>query len=232
MTHNYKHIFFDLDHTLWDFTKNSNETLFYLYEYHKLENKLKCTPLAFSNRYSEINAQLWHQYNLGKVTKDDIRKLRFHQLFETFSYYNDSLAIEIDIHYLSICPDKTNLIAGTLEILQYLFEKYELHIITNGFYETQTRKIKASNLDVFFKTVTTSECSGFTKPNKQMFSYSLRQANASYKESIMIGDNLITDIRGAKNLGMDQVYLNQSKKTHRHKPTHEIYDLLELKTIL
>ncbi len=232
MNHKYKHIFFDLDHTLWDFNKNSSETLIYLFEYYSLKDKLKCNQEDFINRYSEINAQLWHLYNLGKITKDDIRKMRFHQLFETFSYYNSCLASEIDITYLATCPDKSALIEGSLEILQYLFQKYDLHIITNGFYDTQIRKIKASKLDMFFKTVTTSECSGFTKPSKKMFTHSLKQAKASYKESIMIGDNLITDIRGAKSIGMNQVFLNQTRKTHRHKPTYEINALLELKNIL
>lgn len=228
----YKHIFFDLDHTLWDFNKNSSETLAYLFKHHALSTKLKCDEENFITRYSEINAQLWHLYNLRKITKDDIRKMRFHQLFTTYSYYNNALASEIDTDYISICPDKASLIDGSLEILEYLFQKYELHIITNGFYDTQTRKLKASKLDTFFKTVTTSECSGYTKPDKKMFAHALKQANASYKESLMIGDNLMTDIRGAKSIGMNQVYLNQSQKTHRHKPTFEIVDLLELKNLL
>ncbi len=232
MINKYKHIFFDLDHTLWDFNKNSSETLTYLFHHYVLKDKLKCIVEDFLNRYSEINAQLWHLYDLGKVTKDDIRTMRFHRLFETFSYYNDSLASEIDIAYLSICPDKFALIDHSIETLEYLFQKYELHIITNGFRETQTRKVKASKLDVFFKTITTSECSGYTKPHKKMFSHALNQANAHYKESIMIGDNIMTDIRGAKNIGMHQVYLNLAKKKHHHKPTYEINSLLDLKKIL
>lgn len=228
----YKHIFFDLDHTLWDFDTNSNETLAQLFSDFELKNKLNCTEKDFISRYAKINAQLWHLYDMRKVTKDEIRKMRFHQLFETFSYYNDNLAVKVDAAYLSICPDKTGLIEGALNILEYLSKNYELHIITNGFLDTQTRKIKAGKMNHFFKSITTSECSGFTKPDKNMFSHALNKANTTYKESIIIGDNLMTDIRGAKNIGMSQVYLNQKKKTHKHKPTYEISQLIELKKIL
>lgn len=232
MTTNYKHIFFDLDHTLWDFDKNSSETLVQLYNDFELKNKLNCSQKDFISRYAEINAQLWHLYDMRKVTKDEIRKMRFHQLFETFSYYNDALAVKIDTSYISICPDKTGLIEDAIDVLEYLFKKYELHIITNGFLDTQTRKINASKISHFFKTITTSECSGYSKPDKNMFAHALNKANTTYKESIIIGDNLMTDIRGAKNIGMNQIYLNQKRKAHKHKPTFEINQLIELKELL
>ena len=228
----YKHIIFDLDHTLWDFDKNSAETLSQLFDTFCLQQKLNTTLSIFINYYKEINKQLWHLYNQHLISKEDLRVKRFQMLFEHFNYFDPSLASALDNEYISICPEKTHLIKGALNVLDILSNKYTLHILTNGFKETQERKLKACGINHYFKNMITSECSGYNKPHRKMFSFALNKANAHYKECIMVGDNLKTDIQGAKNVGMDQVFFNPHKTLHRFKTTHEVYNLKELLNIL
>ena len=224
----YKHLIFDLDHTLWDFNTNSTATLKELFKNYDLASSLKCDDAQFIEYYLVVNAQLWHLYNQHKVTKDELRTKRFELVLAHFNVFDKKIALQLDSDYIAICPERTTLIHGTKEILQMFQEKYTLHILTNGFKETQFRKLKACNILHHFDKIITSECSGHNKPHRKMFTYALNEMNASYKECIMIGDNLKTDIQGAKNVGMDQVFFNPLKTNHRFKVTHEVQSLHEL----
>lgn len=228
----YKHIIFDLDHTLWDFNTNSTETLKELFISYNLASLLNCDDSQFIDYYLEVNTQLWHLYNQHKVTKDELRTKRFELVLAHFHVFDKNIAQKLDRDYIAICPEKTGLIDGTLDILQHLQAKHTLHILTNGFKETQFRKLKACNILQYFDKIVTSECSGHNKPHRKMFSYALNEINASYKECIMIGDNLKTDIQGAKNIGMDHVFFNPHQIRHQFKVLHEVKTLHDLKNIL
>lgn len=232
MAKTYTHILFDLDHTLWDFDKNSKETLTELYSAHNLKELLRCDISTFLNCYSEVNHQLWHLYSKHKISKDALRIQRFQMVFDWFKYTNDPLAHQLDIEYINICPEKNHLMPGAIQTLEYLGEKYPLHLITNGFEETQYRKLKASNLHDYFDVIVTSESTGYNKPNRKIFTHTLKAIGCSYKECIMIGDNLKTDIQGAKNVGMDHVFYNPKKTLHQYKVTYEISQLDELTKLL
>lgn len=229
----YRYIIFDLDHTLWDFEKNSDETLTYLFEQYSMSQLFKVTLQDFLNVYREINHQLWHLYNQHKVTKEQLRVDRFRMLFQRFHYENDELAADLDRDYIAICPEKPHLMAGAIDILEYLMDSYEIHLLTNGFIETQSRKIKASKIDAFINSMTTSECSGFKKPDRKMFKYKLNKIGAPHQECLMVGDNPKADILGAKQVGIDQVYFNPSGDyLPKLKPTFEIRELQELRGFL
>ena len=229
----YRHIIFDLDHTLWDFEKNSDETLTELYQTHKLEKLLKIDLSEVLATYREINLQLWHQYNLKKVSKEQLRIDRFNLLFHRFNYENRSLAKILDREYLATCPNKVHLIPGTIEVLSYLKNKYQIHYLTNGFKETQIRKITASKIDHFAQSTTTPECAGYTKPDKRIFQYKLKKINASCSDCLMVGDNPLTDVTGAKKAGIDQVFFNPNGKfIPKLKPSYEIQALTQLMDIL
>lgn len=229
----YKHLFFDLDHTLWDFDTNSAETLkelfveFQLFKYcsHIDENE-------FSRYFQEHNYRLWDQYNKGLISREDIRKDRFRNIFLALQIEALHLADQIGKEYLRICPSKSTLFPHALEVLSYLKEKYRLHVITNGFDDVQFIKLKSSGLEGFFDEVITSERAGYKKPELQIFEYALNAARAECRESIMIGDNLDTDISGARNASMDQVFFNPFKQPHEEAVTYEISCLSNLKEIL
>ena len=227
----YSHIFFDLDRTLWDFDRNSRETLTELFFRHKLNDSID-NPDDFIDTFHEINLQLWDLYRKGEMTKDLLRIKRFRISFERYGIEDDTLASNFGDEYLEISPTKSILIPHTLEILEYLFGRYKLHIITNGFLVTQQVKLKNCGLDKFFTSLTTSEVVGHNKPRPEIFHQALSAVHARKEESIMIGDDLEVDIFGARQFGIDQVFLNRDNVVHNEAITHEIQSLDELKNIL
>ncbi len=227
----YEHIFFDLDHTLWDFERNANETLSELFVKYNL-NQFTEEPLeVFLQNFHSINNNLWDLYNIGKISQADLRNKRFNLVFKDFiNFYRPE---EFADEYLSKTPQKPHLMPFAIEILDYLSDKnYHLHIITNGFSDTQFIKLKSSKIHHYFKNVFTSCISGFKKPEIEMFEYAISQSKANIENSIMIGDTIESDIIGAKNAGIDTVFYNPFVKPHNSTPTFEIKNLNELKQIL
>lgn len=229
----YDHIFFDLDRTLWDFERNSNETLKEAFLSFKLSERGVSDFDTFMNQYMFINEEMWKLYREEKISKVELRSTRFGKTLEVFGVYDGNLAEEIGEYYIAESPRKTNLFPYTHDVLQYLIEKeYQLHIITNGFEEVQHVKIENGRLKEYFKNVVTSEKAGVKKPHQDIFHYSLQQANAVPEKSLMIGDDLPVDVIGARNIGMDQVYFNPEELSHNEDVTYEVSSLIELKSIL
>ncbi len=228
----YRHIFFDLDHTLWDFEKNSDETLSELFDELKLADIGAKSFENFMSHYREQNQYCWTQYRNGKMTKEEVRVKRFLYTFEALEMKRKDLAIVLSDLYVSRSPEKRNLIEGSMELLDHLKEKYALHIITNGFEEVQYKKIKRSGLAPYFEKIITSEAAGALKPSEKIFEFALRRTSASRRESIYIGDNLQADILGARNAGIDQIYFNPSGQEHEEEMTWEVRHLKEIISIL
>ncbi|HKL08905.1 MAG TPA: YjjG family noncanonical pyrimidine nucleotidase [Bacteroidales bacterium] len=227
----YKHIYFDLDRTLWDFESNAKETFQDIYKKHELHKIFK-TFDNFYCTYVKHNERLWKIYRDGKIKKSILIYKRFALTLEEFGVKNEELAKIIGQDYIEISPTKKRLFPGAYEALDYLKDKYSLYIITNGFNEVQFTKLKNSQLDPYFKKVFTSENAGAQKPNAKIFEHALKTVNAKKKESVMIGDDLDGDIIGAKKFGLDQVYFNPAGKEHTENITHEISSLTDLKKIL
>jgi putative hydrolase of the HAD superfamily len=227
----YEHIFFDLDHTLWDFSTNCAETLTELYVLHELERFH--IPLAdFIHHYRQINDRMWDDLHKGKVTKDEIRNLRFTQTFRLLSLKESDVPAGLDEQFIALCPTKSNVFPHTHEILDYLSQRYVLHIITNGFRETQLVKLKSAGLAHYFDHIIHADESGYMKPDKRMFDYALKTTGTKTHQCIMIGDDLYADVLGAKNAGMDHVFVNRLDKKHHEVLTYEIDCLSTLKTFL
>jgi putative hydrolase of the HAD superfamily len=204
----YKHIFFDLDHTIWDFDKNAEETLHELYDIYRL-SEFGLPPAAlFIETYTRNNHQLWAEYHTGKITKTELRETRFKRTFIELGLHPDSIPLQFEDDYVQLCPTKTNLFPHAHETLQYLQSKYTLHLISNGFKEASTLKIGNTNIGGYFKHVIISEIVGVNKPDKAIFEHALNLAGAVKNESIMIGDSLEADVYGALNFGMDAIYFN------------------------
>jgi len=228
----YKHIFFDLDKTLWDFDKNSLETFSDIFSKHKLKERGIPSLSDFLNIYTEHNLRLWDQYRKGEIEKKELSYKRFDLSLIDFGIIDIELAKAIGADYIYLSPLKTNLFPEARETLEYLSAKYSLHIITNGFEEVQYRKIKASDLNQYFDKVTTSEEAGCKKPDPRIFEYALDKANAKASESLMIGDDIEVDIIGARNTGIDQVLFNYLMIQHNEIVSHEITNLKELRDFL
>ena len=229
----YKHLFFDLDRTLWDFEKNSHEVLLELYQYYDLLNKGIVDSKVFIERYKYHNEKLWDLYRQNKIEKYKLRNERFKITLDEFGINSPELATNLGEDYVAHCPKKTNLFPYVHSTLTYLKERYALHIITNGFEEVQYQKLENSNLIDYFEQIITSEQVGFKKPSQQIFKFSMLKAFAKPSDSLMIGDDLHADILGAKDIGMAQVFFNPLKHVHSNSEiTYEINCLSELEEIL
>jgi putative hydrolase of the HAD superfamily len=229
----YKDLFFDLDHTLWDFETNSKETIQELYNTHRLADLGIVDFDGFYSTYSAHNHRLWDRYTKGFIKQEELRWKRVYLSLLDFKVANEPLAKEMSQAYLEILPNKKHLFPYTIEILEYLKQKeYKMHLITNGFESVQFKKIKNSGLADYFIEVITSEASNSLKPQKEIFEYALKNANASVTESIMIGDNESADIQGGINIGMDTIFVNHIQAIPKIPATYTITHLKELETIL
>jgi putative hydrolase of the HAD superfamily len=228
----YRHLFFDLDHTLWDFEKNADETLRTLYEQHDFARYGTFSVDEFIRVYSDINHALWRLYQNNKITQQQLRDTRFVRALTRLGVPEAEVPANISAQFTDILPLKSAVFPFTHEVLAYLKPKYQLHLLTNGFNDIQGIKLASSNLTAYFQEVITSEHSGCLKPDPRMFAHALERTGATAAESLMIGDNLECDVLGAHNAGIDQVYFNPEKRRHFTQTTYEISSLSELKDIL
>ena len=229
----YKHLFFDLDHTLWDFDANARTTLEQLHLDLKLVDKGIHDFELFYKNYLAHNDRLWARYRNGYIKQEELRIKRMWLTLLDFRIADEALARQLSELFLQLLPMRTLLFPDTIEVLQYLVDKgYGMHLITNGFEKTQRSKLESSGLDVFFKEVVTSESSNSLKPQKEIFEYAMRKAGAEAASSLMIGDSLEVDIAGAMSVGMDQVHVNYNDAPQDLSPTYTVRTLKELEGFL
>lgn len=228
----YQHLFFDLDHTLWDFEANSRKTLGDIYEELALATRGIHDFDLFHKNYLVHNDKLWARYRNGYIKVDELRWKRMWLTLLDFKIGDEKLARQMGERFLDLLPSRNLLFPHAIEILEYLkYKGYKLHLITNGFEKTQHSKLKNSGIDKFFLEVITSEGSNSLKPHKEIFDYAFQKARALPQHSIMIGDSIEADIQGAINAGIDQVFVNHINETATVKPTYTVYSLQELETI-
>mgnify|MGYP001120335962 CR=1 FL=1 len=223
-----KHIFFDLDHTLWDFDKNSALTFKKIFGIHDIKINID----EFLEVYEPINLNYWKYYREERVSKKELRYGRLKESFDLVKYkIDDDLINKLSEDYITYLTSYNHLFEGAHDTLQYLMNKYQLHIITNGFGEAQQKKVEKSKIKEFFKTITDSEMVGVKKPNPIIFNYALEQAEAQPQESLMIGDSLEADIEGAQGVGME-VLLFDYKQRHNKTPIQRITHLNAIQSLL
>jgi putative hydrolase of the HAD superfamily len=228
----YRHLFFDLDHTLWDFETNADETLRHLFQHHDLGRYGIFTVEEFIRVYSDVNHGLWRLYQSNKISQTQLRNVRFPRTLTKLGLTEEQVPTDISEQFTELLPQKSAVFPFTYEVLEYLRPKYELHLITNGFKEVQHVKLASSGLTEYFQEMVTSQCCGHLKPDPRIFQHALERTGAKAQESLMIGDNLECDVLGAFNAGIDQVYFNPEKRRHFAQITYEISCLRELKEIL
>lgn len=229
----YKNIFFDLDHTLWDFERNSSESLSEVFQEAQLHQYGVHSEEDFVQSFLKINTKLWDQFDRGLIPHTYIRenrfKLVFHELGATLPPHEN----EIGEKYLQALPTKKHLLNGALDILDYLANKgYNLHIITNGFNDVQNKKIQNAGIAHYFSNVVTFETANAKKPDPIIYEYAIEMTKTPRSQCLMIGDNWVADILGAKQVGLDTVYYNPANLQFEDTPTFDIQHLTDLKRIL
>lgn len=228
----YKHIFFDLDRTLWDFDAAADVAFERIYNKYHLKELGIPSAHEFHLVYHPLNEKLWELYREDKITKDDLNRTRFLKPLEHYGIHDIQLADHLSEDYVYWSPRIVRLVSGTMELLEYLKPKYHLHLITNGFQEVQHIKLGGSGMEPYFETLTVSEEVGVKKPNPEIFRYALRKAEATPEESLMIGDEMAVDIDGARAAGIDQIFFNASGQPTQGSCTYEVNNLLEITSIL
>lgn len=231
---NYKYIFFDLDHTIWDFETNAKIAIQHTFEKNNLLQRGIEDFNLFFERYSHHNVKLWDRYTKGLIKQEELRWRRMFRALLDFKIGDEVLSKKMSDEFLEELPNQSCVFPYTYEILDYLKNKnYPLYLITNGFEKVQTKKLTNSGLDKYFDYMITSEASNSLKPNKEIFEYALTNTKATAEESIMIGDNLDADILGAQNIGIDTVFVNHiNADAGIITPTYTISHLKELEEIL
>ena len=228
----YNHLFFDLDHTLWDFDTNAKISLTDIFEEFELHKKINGEFDLFYKKYLHHNKILWERYQNGFINAEELKWRRMWRTLLEFKVGDELLSKSLSARFLEILPTKKELFPHTVEILNYLKEKkYTMHLITNGFEKTQWSKIKNSNIDHYFTHMITSEASNSMKPEKEIFEYALNKANATVSESIMIGDNQSADIKGGIDAGMDTIFVNHINEESTLNPTYVVTHLNQLEQI-
>ncbi|MDO6674864.1 YjjG family noncanonical pyrimidine nucleotidase [Tenacibaculum sp. 1B UA] len=221
-----KHLFFDLDHTLWDFDRNSKLTFQQIFE----EQNITIPIHSFLEVYIPVNLKYWRLYREDKVEKTALRYYRLKETFDNLKYeISDDSINQISKDYIGYLPNFNYLFDNAIEVLEYLESKYHLHIITNGFEEVQKLKLKKSGIHSFFKQIITSECVGVKKPNPKVFEFALEKAGAKAVESVMIGDSYEADIIGAINSGMRAIHFSEEVN---NKEVQQVTSLIDLKKYL
>lgn len=228
----YRYIFFDLDHTLWDFEKNSTDTLSELYLKYELAKMGGFCEDSFKQQFREVNSRLWSQSDEGKMDRDTLRKDRFRLIFNGLGVENEEVALLLGEEYVKLCPQKPALLPYAFAVLEYLYSKYELYILTNGFSDVQAVKLGAAGIPHFFRHVFTADGLKVGKPHKEYFTQVMQKIGAKPSECMMVGDNLKTDILGAQNAGIDHIYYNPNRRSYFMQVQHEISCLSELKKLL
>ncbi len=228
----YQVIFFDLDHTLWDFETNSKETLQDLFKEYQIAEQSGATFEQFFKKFNIVNNALWDNYNRGNIDREVIKKQRFKKILTHFDIHDVDMSLAMSTDYISLCPLKGNLMPRALETLDYLMPKYPMYLLTNGFDDVQIKKIESAKIGHYFKGMVTSETSGHRKPSAEIFHYTLNMAAAKADSTIMVGDNLLADIVGAKSAAIDTVFYNPHALEHNTETNYEVNCLSELTNIL
>lgn len=228
----YRHIFFDLDHTLWDFERNSFLTVEELYEHYELHQHTYLSVEEFYALYSKHNHYYWDLFRRNEISRDTLRYIRFRKTLDELGIQDEQLPFAMSEFYLSHLPYKEHLFKDAKEVLHYLRDKYDLHIITNGFDQVQHKKLEVSGIKPFFKNIITSEIAGYQKPHSLIFKYALELSEASVLDSIMIGDSIEADIIGAQQAGLDHILFNPERQPIAHPVMKQIHELSELKNLL
>ena len=227
----YAHLFFDLDHTLWDFRGNSRETLRELHTVESLSAAGIAEAAEFIEVYEEVNHAMWAQYSAGRMEKEVLRVLRFRDTLLRFGIRDGRLADRLANAYIDLSPRKPLLMPGAAQLLGDLHGRFKLHIITNGFDEVQHVKLRCSGIEHHFDVVLTSERAGAHKPDPRIFREALRRTKASAQESLMVGDNVLADMLGARQAGWDHAHYHAETEADP-LATYRVGHLDELRTIL
>ncbi len=227
-----RHVFFDLDHTLWDFDANAARTLHALHAAHGLDEWFAVE--TFIETYTRINHAAWHRFHRGEISQAELRGSRFPDTFRALGADAARVPKDFGEEFITVCSGQSGLFPHTHSVLAALKGRgFGLHIITNGFRDSQHRKLAASGLEPYFDEIVTTDCLGCAKPDPRIYAHALARAGATPTESLMIGDSFDADVRGAERAGITAIWFNPgAEAVPDAAPVRAIVDLRELLVLL
>lgn len=232
MKKEYTVVFLDLDDTILDTIKNSEESLLEIYKEYEVD-RYAPSFYEFMEYYKSINSNLWKLYEQNLITKEELMKRRFLETFDKYHTITEDQSLDLNMNFLLKTSVKKNLIEGAIDVLDYLSSKYKLYIVSNGFTEIQYKKMEMVGVDKYFQGIILSDEVGKNKPHPGIFEYTLKKAGVVVNQVVMVGDNVNTDIKGAQSVGIDQIWYNPNGSSNQGIiPTYEIKSLSEIKNIL
>ena len=228
----YKSIFFDFDDTLWDTYHNNKECLEEIFTDYRFDRHYDSFE-TFFQCYMPHNLSLWEKYRKHEIDRQTLILERFLHVLRPMGIEDKAYILRLNHDFLQRTTTKTKLIAGAVELLEYLKPFYRLFILSNGFREIQSLKLQNANLAPYFEKIVLSEDANIQKPHKEIFDFALKNTNSRRIESLMIGDCLEADIEGAFHAKIDQLWYNPNKLPHKGiKPTYQVHTLGDIKEIL
>jgi putative hydrolase of the HAD superfamily len=243
----YTTLFFDLDGTLWDIKQNTQITLRELWKQWEMESQTIETFRKFYQRYTYHNDQVWALYRDNKIDKEMLRVVRFERALNDIGLvWSNEDVLRFAEQFIDRCPSQPHLLPGALELLKMCKPHFKVYMITNGFNEIQTIKMKAAGIDQFFESVIYSEDLGIKKPHPEIFQLAMQRAKCLASEALMIGDDWDADMVGAMGVNMDQAFLASTEDQlneiriadglkplrHNRQPTYRLGALVDLMPIL
>ena len=228
----YKSLFFDLDDTLWDTFHNNRDCLKEIFSDYNF-GRYYCSFEEFFGLYMPNNELLWARYRNNEIDRYTLILERFMHILRPMNINDNEYALKINKDFLRRTTTKTKIIEGSIDLLKYLHPSYRLFIISNGFREIQLLKMQNTGLAPFFERIILSEDVSKQKPHKEIFDFALKNTNSRRAESLIIGDSLEADIKGAQNAGIDQIWFNPEKSYNSGIiPTFTVTMLSEIKELL
>lgn len=228
----YTDIFLDLDDTLIDTAENTRVTVSEIYEDYNLGNYFPSFDDFYTIYYANVS-RLWELYSHGRISKKTLQRERFVGALSMVEEISEEQALAINDDFIARVMEKGILIEGAKDLLDYLYPKYKIHILSNGFTEMQYKKMDSAGLSSYFDKIILSDKVGINKPHPDIFTYALDEVQKDKKEVIMIGDNVVNDIQGAYNCEIDQIWFNPEDLSPGNiKPTYTVKKLDEIKNIL
>ena len=229
-----KTVMLDIDNTLLSFDKYVEYALESGFE----KFGIKGYSVDTCRIFHFVNDKLWRGIEDGTLTFEELKKCRFNKVFAELGIEADGPLFET--YFRECIHEHAAPIEGSLELLEYLDNKYILCAASNGPDEQQKHRLEIAGMLKHFDYVFTSEAIGMPKPSEEFFSACMNIINEkqdekmTYAEVMMIGDSITADMTGAITLGMTTCFYNPKKKTvpEGMKVDYEVKSLIEIKNIL
>ncbi len=221
-----KAVFLDIDNTLLDFDACAEQAMAITCRHYGVPFDEK-----FLGMFHRINPVLWHQIELGELTKEALYAVRWKIIFAALDIATDAEGFR---HMFQAELEKAAVpVKGALDLIRYLHGKYTVCIASNSYYDQQVRRLQLAGMYAYVDHMFISERLGADKPDRAFFDGCFAQLDGvTPDEAIMVGDSLSADIAGALRYGMKAVWYDHFKTGKESPAQYTVTSLDQIREIL